>query len=47
MASLARLELTTYCLEGNCSIRLSYKDKFNLTAIHENLYHYLYYALST
>ena len=27
MASLEGLEPTTHCLEGSCSIRLSYRDK--------------------
>jgi hypothetical protein len=27
LASLARLELATYCLEGSCSILLSYRDR--------------------
>ena len=26
MASLERLELSTHCLEGSCSIHLSYRD---------------------
>ncbi len=29
MASLARFELTTRCLEGNCSVQLSYRDARN------------------
>ena len=27
VASLPRLELGTYCLEGSCSVQLSYRDK--------------------
>ena len=26
VASLERLELSTHCLEGSCSVRLSYRD---------------------
>jgi hypothetical protein len=29
LASLVRLELTTFCLEGSRSIRLSYRDLFD------------------
>jgi hypothetical protein len=27
VASLPRLELGTYCLEGSCSVQLSYRDE--------------------
>ena len=30
MASLARLERATHCLEGSCSILLSYRDKLHV-----------------
>jgi hypothetical protein len=28
LASLERFELSTHCLEGSCSIRLSYRDQY-------------------
>ncbi len=31
MASLARLERATHCLEGSCSIQLSYRDTLTPT----------------
>ena len=37
-ASLGRLELPTHCLEGSCSIQLSYRDKCLATEVYHKLF---------